>query len=147
MNSMQDEYRFGVVLNMPFDHAVERVTEAMRDQLLILFSDVDLAVFMPVRFDSGAMPCRLLGVCNPLMVQRVLEAEPSIGALLPWRVLVRMGEKRTVHVECMDPDVLLRWSDHKVVAELICETRQRLTHAMRALSRGNQSAAHQRGNF
>ncbi|MDA8254786.1 MAG: DUF302 domain-containing protein [Betaproteobacteria bacterium] len=144
---MQGEYRLGVVLDMPFDHAVERVTEALRDQLLILFSDADLAVFTPGRLDRETTPCRLLGVCNPLMVQRVLEAEPSIGALLPWRVLVRMGEKRKVHVECMDPNVLLHWSDNKVVAELICETRQRLMHAMQALSRGNKSASHQGGNF
>lgn len=142
---MQSEYRFGVVLDMPFDHAVERVTEALRDQLLILFSDMDLTVFMPGHLDIGATPCRLLGVCNPLMVRRVLEAEPSIGVLLPWHVLVRMGEKRKVHVECMDPNVLLRWSDNSAVAELICETRQRLIHAMQVLSHGNGWTSHRAG--
>lgn len=138
---MQGEYQFGVTLDMPFDQAVERVTEALRDQLLILFSDVDLAVFMPVHMELETTPCRLLGVCNPLMVQRVIEAEPSIGTLLPWHVLVRMGEKRKVYVECMDPNMLSRWSDSSAVAELICETRQRLVHAMEALSRGNRLAS------
>ncbi len=63
-------------------------------------------------------------------VTQALAAEPSIGALLPCNVVVRVDAGGHTQVEFMDPEAVLRLVDHPGVARLAGEVRQRLVRVM-----------------
>ena len=78
-------------------------------------------------------PYRILGACNPPLAHRALQAEPSIGLLLPCNVVVRQDEEGSVHVEFMDPAAVLDLVNKPEISLLAIEVRQRLERVLAAL--------------
>lgn len=68
------------------------------------------------------------------MAHAALEAEPSIGLLLPCNVVVRaVNEDRTL-VEAMDPKVMVTLTGNENLADVATDARDRLTAALAALT-------------
>lgn len=76
---------------------------------------------------------RILGACNPPLVHRALQADPSIGLLPPCNVTVREDVAGRVHVEFLDPNVLALLAEHPDVVQLANEVRQKLVRAMESI--------------
>ena len=76
--------------------------------------------------------CRILGACNPQFAHQALEAEPTIGLLLPCNVVVRQ-DAGGVQVEFMDPGAMLKMVDQPLVHALAGAVRERLVKVMEAV--------------
>ena len=82
---------------------------------------------------SEIPPYRILGACNPPLAQRALQAERTIGLLLPCNVVVRRDISSAVHVEFLDPAMLGELAENEEIAALATEVRQKLLHVMDAV--------------
>lgn len=98
-------YTKTVVLDRPFPDAVARVKEALSEQGFGVLTEIDLQATMKEKLDVDIEPYVILGACNPGLAHRALEADRSIGALLPCNVVVRGDGSRTI-VNALDPDVM-----------------------------------------
>lgn len=136
---MHSKYGFGKEVNLSFDKAVERVTQALQKEGFGVLTDIDVAATLKQKLDHDMPPYRILGACNPPLAQRALSAEPSIGLLLPCNVVVRQDQAGAVQVEIMDPNAVLDLVEKPAIAELAREARRRLERALAAL--GNESPA------
>lgn len=71
----------------------------------------------------------ILGACNPPLAHRALEADRSLGLLLPCNVVVRaIGDEETI-VEMLHPGVMSQLSDASGLDDLAVEASQRLQAA------------------
>jgi uncharacterized protein (DUF302 family) len=130
---MSKAYGFGKEVNLGFDVALERTTQALQQQGFGVLTDIDVAATMKKKLNVEMPPYRILGACNPPLAHRAISADPQIGLLLPCNVVVRQDQGGKVRVEFMDPNAVLDLVDKAEVTQLATEVRQRLIKVMEAI--------------
>jgi uncharacterized protein (DUF302 family) len=126
-------YAFGKTVALPFDTAVQRITEELAKVGFGVLTEIDVQATMKKKLGQEMPPYRILGACNPQFASRAIAAEPQIGALLPCNVVVRQDAAGAVLVEMMDPNAVLTLVKHPEVGALASEVRQKLEQALAAL--------------
>ncbi|MFA5551755.1 MAG: DUF302 domain-containing protein [Trueperaceae bacterium] len=124
------------VLDSTFDQAINAVTAALKDQGFGILSDIDVAATLKARLGTDMEPYRILGACNPQLAHQALDADRSIGLLLPCNVVVR-EVTRGVEVSIADPEAVFSLAPSEnmgSVAGLPAEARQRLSAALASLA-------------
>jgi uncharacterized protein (DUF302 family) len=126
-------YVFGKTVKLPFDSAVQRITEELAKVGFGVLTEIDVQATMKKKLDQDMPPYRILGACNPQFASRAIALAPQIGALLPCNVVVRQDPAGAVHVEVMDPNAVLTLVDHPDIGAIAAEVRQRLEQALAAV--------------
>ncbi len=130
---MSGKYVFGKTVEMPYDKAIERATEALAKEGFGVLTEIDVAATLKKKLGKEIPPYKILGACNPQFAHRALEAEPQIGALLPCNVVVRVDAGGKTIVEIMDPRAVLQLVDRPEIAAIAGEVRTRLERVLASL--------------
>lgn len=126
------KYAFGKTVNLGFDEAVARVTQALAKEGFGVLTEIDVAATLKKKLDLDTKPYRILGACNPQFAHQALEVEPEVGVLLPCNVVVRDAGGRT-RVDIMDPQAVLQLVERPEVGRIAGEVRGRLERVLAAL--------------
>lgn len=109
-----------------FDTAVERVTEALKQDGFGVLTEIDVQAVLRQKIGAEVAPYRILGACNPTLAHQALTAEPRIGTMLPCNVVVRETDDGTVEVAAVDPAASMQAVDNPALAEIAGEVGGRL---------------------
>jgi uncharacterized protein (DUF302 family) len=123
---------FGTIATGPFDVVRDRVEAALRAEGFGILTEIDVAATLRAKLGVERPAYVILGACNPPLAHRALEADPSIGALLPCNVVIRADGPRIL-VEAMDPAAVLGLVEAPSVAAVANEARARLLRVVAGL--------------
>lgn len=127
----ESQYSIRKVVALPYDEAVEKTKQALKQQGFGVLSEIDMKEKLDVDFKRYV----ILGACNPPLAYKALQAEPEIGLLLPCNVIVYETDSGESVVSAVDPNSMLAIvGDNPIVAEVARDARQRLEKAVAAIS-------------
>jgi uncharacterized protein (DUF302 family) len=96
-------YHFSKQLPLPFEAAIGKVTEALKNQGFGILTEIDVQQTLKKKLGVDFRAYRILGACNPPLAYQALQAEDKIGTMLPCNVIIQdVGEGR-VEVSAVDP--------------------------------------------
>ena len=128
-------YTFGTRLPGSVDDVRPRVEAALKAEGFGVLTTIDVQATMKAKLGVDWPPFLILGACNPPLAHRALEADPSVGALLPCNVVLREDGPETI-VEAMDPLAVLGIVEHPAMKSIAEEAKARLGRAIAALGAG-----------
>lgn len=96
-------YYFSKQLEMPFDQAVQHVTDALAAKGFGVLTTIDVRATMKKKLNVEFRPYTILGACNPEFAHKALQSEDMIGTMLPCNVVVQEMGKGLVEVSAVDP--------------------------------------------
>lgn len=122
-------YGQAVRLDRPFDEVVPAVRDALRAQGFGVLTEIDVQATLREKLGESMAPYLILGACNPPLAHRAIQADPSIGLLLPCNVVVRADAGQTV-VEALDPHVMVELTGLAALRPVADEAASRLAAAL-----------------
>lgn len=96
-------YYFQTMLDLGFDRAVERVTEALKEQGFGVLTEIDIRQKMKEKLDVDFRDYKILGACHPPSAYEALQREDKIGTMLPCNVIVQDKGGGRTEVAAIDP--------------------------------------------
>ena len=133
-------YAISTTLDESIDEALAAVRTALAEQGFGVLTEIDLAATLKKKLDVDIPPQVILGACNPPFAHRALQAEASIGLLLPCNFVMRSaGEGRTI-VEAIDPATMVAVTDNPALADVTAEVAARLSTVISSLGRTARAA-------
>jgi uncharacterized protein (DUF302 family) len=125
---MTEELAFKVKINTDFDHALETVIEALKQEGFGVLTRIDVRATMKEKLDADFRPYMILGACNPPLAHRALTSDSDIGVMLPCNVTVEQGEGEII-VSLANPAAMLTsgsFSENKELQAVAEEARWRI---------------------
>ncbi len=130
--SVSTSFTFGTRLPGTVAGVRPAVEAALRAEGFGVLTEIDVQATMKAKLGVDRAPYVILGACNPPLAHRAIEADPSVGALLPCNVVLREDGPDTI-VEAMDPMAALGIVDSPAILPMAEEAKARLQRAIAAL--------------
>lgn len=126
-------YSMSVTTDHDFASAVEATRAALADEGFGVLTEIDLAATLRAKIGAEIPPQVILGACRPPLAHAAVQAEASIGVLLPCNVVVRAGDDGRTVVDAMDPDAMVTVTGNEALAEVAADARTRISAALASL--------------
>ncbi|MFE9723354.1 DUF302 domain-containing protein [Streptomyces sp. NPDC005794] len=120
-----------------FAQTVTAVREALAEQGFGILTEIDVQATLREKLGHEMEDYLILGACNPPLAHRAIEADRSIGLLLPCNVVVR-SEGERITVQALDPNTMVTLTGQDTLKPVAEEATRRLDAALSALTGGKE---------
>jgi uncharacterized protein (DUF302 family) len=127
-------YGLSTTVPRPYDATLSDVRDALGEQGFGVLTEIDLAATLKAKLDVDVAPQVILGACRPPLAYAAVQAEPSVGLLLPCNVVVRSIDADTTKVEAVDPQTMVAMTENDTLQDVADEARSRLEAALSSLT-------------
>ena len=117
---------------MPFDKAVEKVTEELKKEGFGVLTTIDVKETLKKKLDVDFPRYLILGACNPPFAYKSLQIEEEIGLLLPCNVIVYEKDGKT-RVGAFDPMIMSVVIENNEMVPIALEVKARLDRVIAAM--------------
>ncbi len=125
-------YYFSKKSDLGFAEAIEKVTEALKNEGFGILTEIDVKETLKKKLDVDFRSYKILGACNPPFAYKALQAEDKVGIMLPCNVIVQEKENG-VEIAAVDPVASMQAIDNPQLSEIAGEIRKRLHRVIDSL--------------
>lgn len=126
-------YHFSKVLDVSFEEAIARVTEALQQEGLGILTEIDVQAAFKKKLDVEFRPYKILGACHPKIAYQMLQTDDKAGVLYPCNVVVQEHEDGSVEVSAVDPLMMFLTLHSPKAKEIALEASQIMRAVMARL--------------
>jgi len=125
MEVVMSAYGFIKELDIPYEEAVERVTEELKKEGFGILTSIDLRQKFREKLNIDFGKYTILGACNPPFAYKSLQAEENIGLLLPCNAIVYEKGGKTV-VGIIRPSAAMGMIDNPALKDIAEQVESKL---------------------
>ncbi len=114
-------------IDQPLADVEPRVRAALAAEGFGILTEIDVAATLHAKLGVDRAPLRVLGACNPALINEALARDPDVALALPCNVVLEALDENTTRVAIADPAQLM---DDPRLADLVADARQRLRRAL-----------------
>lgn len=127
-------YGLHTSVDLSYEDAIERVTGLLKEQGFGILTEIDVKATLKTKLDVDVDKYIILGACNPPLAHQAIQADPTIGLLLPCNVIVyENAASGKTQVSIFDPGVMTALNANQTVCDVAAEARERLEKVIAAL--------------
>jgi uncharacterized protein (DUF302 family) len=127
------KYYIEKTLEIPFDKAIERATEALKSEGFGVLTTIAINEKLKEKLGVEFRKYTILGACNPPLAYQALQAENKIGTMLPCNVIVQETDDGLTEVAAVDPVVSMQGVQNQSLAGLAMQVRDKLSLVIEGL--------------
>jgi uncharacterized protein (DUF302 family) len=116
-----------------FADAKEKVVSALQKEGFGVLAEIDIQATLKKKLNKDYLPHLILGACNPVMADKVLQAEPHISTMLPCNVTLRELENGEVEVAAINPVAAMAPVGNALVEPVAKEVQEMLNRVLESL--------------
>jgi len=126
------EYGFSKTVDIPFEQAIEKVTDELKKEGFGVLTTIDVKETLKKKIDVDFKKYTILGACNPTIAHKALQEEEELGLLLPCNIIVyEKGDKTIVSV--FDPLVMTKIVSNEKINFVAAEVKEKLQRVLDAV--------------
>ncbi len=126
-------YYFSKILDISFDDAIVKVTEALKEEGFGVLTEIDVKETLKKKIDVDFRPYRILGACNPKLAHQALTAEDKIGTMLPCNVIVQQLDGGKIEIAAVDPAASMAAVQNDDLGKIAGTVRAKLSQVIETL--------------
>jgi len=128
-------YALTTTVQRSFADTLDVTRSSLADQGFGILTEIDIQATLKAKLDVDVPAQVILGACRPALAHAALQAEPSVGLLLPCNVVVRYLDDNTTVVEALDPKVIVALTNNAALSSVADEAGSRLAAALDTLQK------------
>ena len=129
-------YYFSRKLTIPFEDAVQKLTQSLKQQGFGVITTIDLRETLKQKLNLDFRKYLILGACNPEFAYKAVSLESHIGVMLPCNIVVQQHENGEVEVSAISPlETIDRVTATSQISDIAKEVNERLRRALDDLHR------------
>ncbi len=126
------QYGFSKKVNLPYEKAVERITEELKKEGFGVLTEIDVKETLKKKLNVDFKKYKILGACNPPIAHKALQAEEELGLLLPCNVIVYEKENGSV-ISVFNPMIMTQLIENENMLSIATEVQEKLQRALDAV--------------
>jgi len=128
-------YGLSVNVNCSMLEAEEKAITALKNEGFGILTEIDVQAVLKKKIDVSRKPYKILGACNPVIANEVLNIEPDIGLLLPCNVVLRELDDGQINVSIIDPEAMFTLVNNDQVADKVSDVKSRFERIMQEIGK------------
>ena len=126
-------YGIAVDVNCSMAEAEEKTIEALKTEGFGVLTEIDVQAVLKKKIDMDRKAYKILGACNPVIANEVLNIEPDVGLLLPCNVVLRELDNGKINVSIIDPEAMFIVVNNDQVKDKVAEVKEKFIRLMKLL--------------
>ena len=124
---------FSKVLDTSFEDAIERVTNALKQEGMGVLTEIDVRATLKKKLDVDFRKYKILGACHPVIAYQMLQTDDKAGVFYPCNVVVQEHEDGRVEVSAVDPLMMFLTIHSPKAKEIALDASQKMQAVMERL--------------
>lgn len=131
---MNTPYGLSVDVDLPYEQALEKVTEALKVEGFGVLTTIDVKATMKAKLEVEFRSYVILGACNPSLAHRALSEELEIGLLLPCNLIVYERDEGGSTISAMNALAAMSFTGNPALEPIAQEASARLERVLAAIA-------------
>ena len=126
-------YNLITINNKSFDQIKSDILNALQTEGFGVLTEIDLQATMKKKLNKDYLPHLILGACNPVYADKVLQIESNISVMLPCNVTIKELKNGSIEVATINPAAAMGSINNKEVVPIANEVQEKLARVLNAL--------------